>query len=125
MLLCRPYDWSCNPDLVLSPTIFSMEGKYLRDKEIEINNIEFCGNDGSATMAGEYNGVKSFESSTSYFHYIHCQNLCLALYFAHLICWLSHGKAAEWVLDCCESLVAALNAIYVRKYKPAVWSVQD
>ena len=34
--------------------------------------------------------------------------------------WLSHRKAAEQVLGCYESLVAALDAIYVRKYEPAV-----
>ena len=29
--------------------------------------------------------------------------------------WLSHGKAAQWVLDCYKSFIASLDAIYKRK----------
>ena len=39
--------------------------------------------------------------------------------------WLSHGKAAERVLDRFESLVAALDEIYLRKHEPAVRGVRD
>ena len=67
-------------------TIFSMVEKYLRDKEIEINNIKFGGKDGYSTMAGKHNGVKFFfKNSISHFHYIFCQNHHLVLCFAHLI----------------------------------------
>ena len=38
---------------------------------------------------------------------------------------LSHGKAVERVLDRCESLIAALDAIYARKYEPAVRGVRE
>ena len=34
--------------------------------------------------------------------------------------WLSHGKAVERVLDRYETLVAALEEIYLRKKEPAV-----
>ena len=34
--------------------------------------------------------------------------------------WLSHGKAVECVLDRYETLVTALEAIYLRKKEPAV-----
>ena len=34
--------------------------------------------------------------------------------------WLSHGKAAQRVLDRFETLVAALDEIYLRKSEPAV-----
>ena len=54
-------------------TIFSTVEKYLRDKEIKINNIKFGSMDGCPTMAGEHSGVKSFfNSSTGHFYYIHC-----------------------------------------------------
>ena len=39
--------------------------------------------------------------------------------------WLSHGKAAQRVLDRYEALVAALDAIYLRKNEPAVRGVRD
>ena len=34
--------------------------------------------------------------------------------------WLSHGQAGKRVLDSYETLVAALDAIYLRKQEPAV-----
>ena len=40
-------------------------------------------------------------------------------------CWLKNGKTTEQVLDSYGSLVAALDAIYIRKYEPAVRGVQD
>ena len=49
----------------------------------------------------------------------------LKLVKAGVTLWLSHGKAAERVLDRYESLIAALDAIYDRKYEPAVRGVRD
>ena len=39
--------------------------------------------------------------------------------------WLNHGKAAQRVLDCYEVLVAALDAIYMRKMEPVVCGVRN
>ena len=39
--------------------------------------------------------------------------------------WLSHGKAAQRVLDRFETLVAALDEIYLRKSEPAVRGLRD
>ena len=39
--------------------------------------------------------------------------------------WLSHGTAAQRVLDGFESLVASLDAMYFQKYEPAVHGFHD
>ena len=39
--------------------------------------------------------------------------------------WLSHGAAAKRVLDRFEPLVASLDAMYLRKYEPAVSGLRD
>ena len=39
--------------------------------------------------------------------------------------WLSHGQAGQRVLDRYEALVAALDAIYLRKREPAVRGLRD
>ena len=49
----------------------------------------------------------------------------LKLIKAAVTCWLSHGQAFQRVLDRYEALVAALNAIYLRKQEPAVRGLCD
>ena len=39
--------------------------------------------------------------------------------------WLSHGKKAQRVLDCCKILMAPLYVIYMRRMEPAVHSVTN
>ena len=40
-----------------------------------------------------------------------------------ITCWLSHGRAAERVLEHYEPLIAALDKIYLREKEPAVRQV--
>ena len=49
----------------------------------------------------------------------------LKLIKAAVMRWLSHGKAAQRVLDRFKTLVAALDEIYLRKSEPAVRGLRD
>ena len=156
-------------------TIFRRVESFLEDKKLDKTRRRFAGMDGCSTMSWEHYRVKTFEKITSHFTYIHCQNHCLALRFAHLTPqyahfkkfdslllnlylllknssvkqvifdkvekayeltslklikaaethWLSHGKAAQWVLDRYESLVTSLDAIYEWTSEPAVCRLRD
>ena len=49
----------------------------------------------------------------------------LKLIKAHVTRWLSHGTAAQRVLDRFEPLVASLDAMYLLKYEPAVRGLRN
>ena len=49
----------------------------------------------------------------------------LKLIKAAVTSWLSHGQAGQRVLDRYEALVAALDAIYLRKRESAVRGLRD
>lgn len=80
-------------------TIFRRVETFLENNKLDITRIRFGGMDGCSTMSGEHHGVKTFfEKITSHFTYIHYQNHCLALCFAHLTPQYAHFKKFDSLL---------------------------